>query len=158
LLPAIQQSRGAARRAACQSNLRQWALAMQNYAEVHGGCLPYRGQGIQPTTTLDRAADWFNALPPYLESEPYFHLVNRPQTPKVGDRSVWVCPEAEEPQQIGQKGYFSYGMNMALSVHSANVADHIDRVGPTHTMVFMADGPGAFCAVIPDAAPYSPIA
>jgi prepilin-type N-terminal cleavage/methylation domain-containing protein/prepilin-type processing-associated H-X9-DG protein len=164
LLPALQQSRAAARRSACQSNLRQWALAVQNYAEVHKGRLPYRGQGIQPTTSLDRASDWFNALPPFMEGEPYIDLKNRGALPKAGDTSAWICPDAERPSDAGQAAYFSYGMNMALSVHSPSILnieakpDHIARVGALQTMVFMADGAGPYCSVIPDAAAYSPVA
>jgi prepilin-type processing-associated H-X9-DG protein/prepilin-type N-terminal cleavage/methylation domain-containing protein len=158
LLPAIQLSRSAARRSACQSNLRQWGLAVQNYADAHQGRLPYRGQGVQPTSVFDRPSDWFNAMPPYLEGEPFIDLVNRRRVPQVGHISIWICPEAEQSTEADQAGYFSYGMNMALSVHSANLPDHIDRVGPKQTMVFMADGPGPYCSVIPAAAAYSPIA
>ncbi len=39
LMTAIQQSREVARRVACQSNLRQWALALQDYASAHHGYL-----------------------------------------------------------------------------------------------------------------------
>jgi prepilin-type processing-associated H-X9-DG protein/prepilin-type N-terminal cleavage/methylation domain-containing protein len=158
LLPAIQESRATARRSACQSNLRQWGLAAQNYADAHQGRLPYRGQGVQPTSEFDRPSDWFNALPPYLEGESFIDLVNRRRIPHVGEICIWICPEAEQSTEADQAAYFSYGMNMALSVHSANLSDHIDRVGSKQTMVFMADGPGPYCSVIPAAAAYSPIA
>ncbi len=63
LMVAVQQSRAASRRMACQSNMRQWTLAILNYAAAHQGYLPHRGQGKQPvTTTLDRNDDWFNAF------------------------------------------------------------------------------------------------
>src|SRR3954466_12310175 len=71
LLPALCQARAASRRAVCQSNLKQWALAVQMYADSHHGKLPYRGQGVQPTTRLDAADDWINALPQFAESAPY---------------------------------------------------------------------------------------
>ena len=75
LVPAVMQARAAARRTTCQSNLRQWALAVQMYTEAHHGRLPYRGQGIQPTTRLDGTDDWINALPPFMETSPYVDLV-----------------------------------------------------------------------------------
>jgi prepilin-type N-terminal cleavage/methylation domain-containing protein/prepilin-type processing-associated H-X9-DG protein len=164
VLPAIQQSRTSARRSECKSNLRQWALAAQNYADVHNGRLPYRGQGVQPTTVLDRPSDWFNALPPFMEGEPYIDLKNRGALPKAGDRSVWICPEAERPSDDDRAAYFAYGMNMALSVRSPNslnvegMPDHLARVGALQTMVFMADGAGPYCSVIPYAAAFSPVA
>src|SRR5258705_1180771 len=92
--PALIQARSAARSTACQSNLRQWALALHLYADVHHGRLPYRGQGIQPTTRLDMTDDWFNALPPLVENLPYIELVRSARQPKAGDWSIWTCPEA----------------------------------------------------------------
>jgi prepilin-type N-terminal cleavage/methylation domain-containing protein/prepilin-type processing-associated H-X9-DG protein len=155
LLAAVNQSRAAARRLTCQSNLRQWALAAQNYAAGHHGVLPRRGQGVQPTSKLDRPEDWFNALPAYLESQPYSRLTQDGLQPKPGVRSVWICPDAQEAEQ--QSPFFAYGMNMALSPWDAAEPDRIDRVGPTHTMVFMADGPPDHCSILPSAKPYSPI-
>jgi prepilin-type processing-associated H-X9-DG protein len=36
--------------------------------------------------------------------------------------------------------------------------DRINRVGPAGTLVFMADGPGRYCSVLPSDKPYSPYA
>src|SRR5262245_26135388 len=66
LLPAIAGARQSAQQLLCASNLRQWASAMILYADQHKGWLPRRGQGAQPTTIIDRPADWFNALPAML--------------------------------------------------------------------------------------------
>ncbi len=171
LLPAIQQSRAATRRTVCQSNLRQWGLAVRLYADAHKGRLPYRGQGIQPTTSLGGMDDWFNALAEFAESRPYIELVNANQKPKAGDASIWVCPEAVRiedlrgdeldpatAKKIDPTTFFAYGMNMALSTPYMGRPDHIDRVGPLQTMVFMADGLGPYCSVIPHKNDYSPVA
>ncbi len=71
LIPAVQQSRAAARQAQCQSNLRQWAIAVQTHADIHDGVLPRRGQGVQPVRQLTRPTDWFNALPQLMEDRAY---------------------------------------------------------------------------------------
>jgi prepilin-type N-terminal cleavage/methylation domain-containing protein/prepilin-type processing-associated H-X9-DG protein len=158
LLPAIQQTRAVTRRTVCQSNLRQWALAARMYADAHHGLLPYRGQGVQPTTRLDAMDDWINAIPQFAESSPYIDLMRADKRPKAGDSSIWVCPDAEPIDYPTQPTFFSYGMNMALSTPYMGRPDRIDRVGPLHTMVFMADGLGPYCSVIPSKYDYTPIA
>jgi prepilin-type processing-associated H-X9-DG protein len=40
-------------------------------------------------------------------------------------------------------------MNMALSVRETAQPDRIDKVGPTATIVFMADGPAGYCSTVP---------
>jgi len=165
LLPAVQQSRAVARRAQCQSNLRQWAIAVQTHADIHDGVLPRRGQGTQPVKQLTRSADWFNALPQFMEDRAYSELSQLGLAPKAGDSSVWVCPEAQEIKvddypsyAIEPKNFFSYAMNMALSVWDQPRPDVLRKLGPTHTMVFMADSPGPWCSVLPSKKPYSPAA
>src|SRR5262245_41955706 len=74
LLPTLAGARSAARAALCSSNLRQWALAVNTYATDNAGFLPRRGQGIRPTTRIDRPEDWFNALPPLLGEFSYLEL------------------------------------------------------------------------------------
>jgi prepilin-type N-terminal cleavage/methylation domain-containing protein/prepilin-type processing-associated H-X9-DG protein len=152
-LPAIQQSRASSRRLACQSNLRQWATAVEQYAGVHDGALPRRGQGVQPTTRFDRRDDWFNALPPFLETAPLVEQLDAASPVRLG--GVWSCPEFEvddEPR------YFEFAMNMWLSTYEAKLADKLQQVGPVSTMTFMADGPGAHCSVLPSDRSFSPVA
>ena len=155
LLPAVQQGRQAARRTACQSNLRQWTLGVHLFADINNGYLPRRGQGVQATAQLDRPEDWFNALPPLIENTSYNDLAQQNLRPKAGDNSIWVCPEA---LAIVQANFFPYGMNMWLSTWLAPEPDHFDRVGPTGTMVFMADGLGTNCSILPSKQAYSPVA
>jgi len=159
LLPAVLQARAVARRTACQSNLRQWALAAQMYADTHAGRLPRRGQGIQPTWVIDRDEDWFNALPVYMESPPYRELAAASKRPRPDENSIWVCPEIEANEHLpnSERSFFPYGMNMALSTWLSPRPDHIDRVGPKKTMVFMADGLGPYCSVLPSTQAYSPV-
>jgi prepilin-type processing-associated H-X9-DG protein len=163
LLPAIMQTRAATRRTVCQSNLRQWALAVRLYADVHHGRLPYRGAGIQPITRLNAASDWINALPAYVESPPYIDLVTADTRPKPGHATIWMCPDAEPlqnppPKPYDERNYFAYGMNMALSTPYMGRPDNIDRIGELQAMVFMADGLGPYCSVFPHKNDYSPVA
>jgi prepilin-type N-terminal cleavage/methylation domain-containing protein/prepilin-type processing-associated H-X9-DG protein len=171
LLPAIAQARASARRTVCISNLKQWTLAVRMYTDAHRGQLPYRGQGVQPSTRLDAMDDWINAIPQFTESRPYVELVTSNQKPKAGDSSIWICPDAVSIDQlradeldpttashIDPTTFFAYGMNMALSTPYMGRPDRIDRVGPLQTMVFMADSLGPYCSVIPHKKDYTPIA
>jgi prepilin-type N-terminal cleavage/methylation domain-containing protein/prepilin-type processing-associated H-X9-DG protein len=60
LLPAVQAARESSRRTKCQSNLRQWALAMHNFHDVNNN-LPYFTQVIPNRQT------WAPFVMPYLE-------------------------------------------------------------------------------------------
>jgi prepilin-type N-terminal cleavage/methylation domain-containing protein/prepilin-type processing-associated H-X9-DG protein len=155
LLVAVQASRASARLMTCQSNMRQWTLAMQNYAQAHQGYLPRRGSGVMVTTSFTRPNDWFNALPPYMENDSLMNQLNVNQPPHAGDGSVWMCPEMQDP---GQPAYFAYGMNMWLSTQQAVNPDHIDKVGPHICMVFLAEGSGLYCSLLPSTKAYSPVA
>ena len=154
IVPAVMQARATARRTVCQSNLRQWALAVRMHADNYRGRLPYRGQGIKATTSLANSNDWFNALAPYVETPSYYDLTQADARPQPGVGSVWMCPDAEPLAEVpalpfDPKTYFAYGMNMALSTPYMGRPDHIDRLGELQTLVFMADGIGAYCSVIP---------
>jgi prepilin-type N-terminal cleavage/methylation domain-containing protein/prepilin-type processing-associated H-X9-DG protein len=154
MLIAIQQSRAASRRMACQSNLHQWAVSVQHYATAHKGALPGRGQGVQqPTTIFDRPDFWFNALPPFVEQEPLMTV--KDSLPfRGGDRTIWMCPDL---QDTGKPQHFSYGMNMWLSPTKTR-QDRIDKLGATSTMVFMTEGNGEQCSLLPAPKHYSPVA
>jgi prepilin-type processing-associated H-X9-DG protein/prepilin-type N-terminal cleavage/methylation domain-containing protein len=156
VFPMVSAVRRAARGVACTANLRQWATACTAYAAANDRFLPRRGQGQQPTTVIDRPADWFNALPPLLDVRPYRDLVSAGRPPRPGDGSVWACPEAPD---VTSGGYlFTYGMNMRLSTWLTPAPDRIDGVGDLGTMVFMADAPSGYCSVLPSADAFSPVA
>lgn len=155
LIPSLLTARQAARTTACQSNLRQWATAVVIYANSNSGYLPRRGQGAQPTAIIDRPSDWFNALPPILGLARYAELSERKRIPRPKDASIWMCPEAVDAEE---ENYFAYAMNMLLSTWNAPRPDRIDRVAPPSVQVFMADGPGPYCSILPADRPYSPVA
>lgn len=155
LLPTLHRARQVALRVHCAANLRQWAWAVNAFAQDNKGEIPRRGQGWQPVATIERSADWFNVLPPYLGQAPYNERYHANDMPTPGSASVWIC---QESTYNNEQYFFAYGMNMGLSTWSAPYPDKITRVGPTSTMVFLADGPAAHCSVLPGNPMYSPAA
>jgi prepilin-type processing-associated H-X9-DG protein/prepilin-type N-terminal cleavage/methylation domain-containing protein len=162
LLPALQRTRRASYQVSCVSNLRQWGVATQMYAVANHGYLPRRGQGVQPTNQITRPQDWFNALPPMFKLKPYMDLSVANEIPRPGGpSSVWICPEA---QDFPGTNYWSYGMNMGLSVENgsenAGMPGKITGVGNTAVMVLFADAPGNYCSVFPSklVGGYNPVA
>jgi prepilin-type N-terminal cleavage/methylation domain-containing protein len=86
LLPAIQAAREAARRAQCVNNVRQIAIAMQNYHDTKKH-LPQYHAGIKPAgSTTDYAAGagwqwagpvWSIIIMPYIEEQALYDSFNK---------------------------------------------------------------------------------
>jgi prepilin-type processing-associated H-X9-DG protein len=101
LLPAVQASREAARRGACQNNLRQIGVALHAYHDAHKqlpiGCVDKR---VPRTNPNGRQLAWSAELLPHLEewalsqqidvSSPYDSATNSPAAATV--LCVFLCP------------------------------------------------------------------
>jgi len=149
LLPTLSRARGQAKSLSCQANLRQWAAAVFVYANENHGYLPRRGQGVQMVNVINRPTDWFNALPPIMKLTTYYDRFTAGNPPSPNDGSIWSCPDFEITIPNPSQYQIGYAMNMRLSTWNAITPDKITGVGPTTPMVFMADGPGPFCSVVP---------
>jgi prepilin-type processing-associated H-X9-DG protein len=151
LIPAVSNARAMASQAQCASNLRQWGMAVTMYvADYDNKWLPRRGTGTSPTppNMIGHKDFWFNSLPRYVSLHPYGNMAAAGEIPQALGGTIWRCPSAEGINN--SSGYvFTYAMNMALSPTIASLPDRYDKVGPTNTMVFMADSPGPFSSVIP---------
>ena len=93
LLPALGKARRAAMEAIDMSNLRQWGLGFQMYADQNHGLLPSDGPGGTPTDpvvpaaatagptataatySLDSYNYWFNAIPPFVGGRSYAQML-----------------------------------------------------------------------------------
>jgi prepilin-type N-terminal cleavage/methylation domain-containing protein/prepilin-type processing-associated H-X9-DG protein len=132
LLPALSQAKEAGNRAACTSNLRQWALALTMYLGDNSQHFP---AGKIPNGTPDSPpgyneddpqwsdfiafhaagqgdAVWYNALPPYIAGQPLWQIATDPTSFAQG-KKIYDCPTAAEvPSEFGSnRVVFNYGMN-----------------------------------------------
>ncbi|MCC6512066.1 MAG: DUF1559 domain-containing protein [Pirellulaceae bacterium] len=76
LLPAVQSAREAARRMQCTNQLRQFGLALHNYADVYKKFPHGSGGPAHATNRLNAMV----ALLPYVEETALYNMINSPQT------------------------------------------------------------------------------
>src|SRR5262249_18565366 len=92
LLPAVQAAREAARRAQCTNNLKQIALAAQNYHDVNntfpGGS--YSSQFINPPNRYPENFSCFVRMLPFFEQAPMYSAVNFDLT-SGGPENLTIC-------------------------------------------------------------------
>lgn len=151
LLPALARTKEKARSAQCVSNLRQWGIAFQMYADDNGDFLPRRGQGVQPLFQIDRPTDWFNALPQYFGQASFQQMVTNNVKPIAHEQSVFICPTADDP---GGTCFLPYGMNMNLCPWNLSTQTKFAEVVQPSSVVAMADAPGQYSATFPSTRPY----
>ena len=152
LLPALSSARERARTISCCNLLRQWGLALQLYVAESDEWLPRRGQGIQPASVLNRPSDWFNALPPYLDSPAYLALISTGQRPGEGTASVFICPSALES---GGQAFLPLAMNIYLSPHNRSTPHRLCELQTLSAQAFMADAAGPYSSTLPASLAYS---
>lgn len=139
-LPAVQQSRAAARRLQCANNLRQVALGLHGWVAAHDAFPPlvYTSEACPPSVKIGRgscfSASVQSLLLPYLEQQQlfnqinvnspaslasYYNLVDIP--PSMSENmtaaqqvvAVFLCPA--EPRAVGAPfGRLSYRANSGL--------------------------------------------
>ncbi|MDR1290569.1 MAG: DUF1559 domain-containing protein [Planctomycetaceae bacterium] len=77
LLPAVQAAREAARRMSCTNNLKQYGLAMHNYADVNSTLLPYGWTrdtvATHPAGVVRTRHTWVPRIWPFVEQEALFN-------------------------------------------------------------------------------------
>jgi prepilin-type N-terminal cleavage/methylation domain-containing protein/prepilin-type processing-associated H-X9-DG protein len=152
LLPGLARAKTKAKGTQCQSNLRQWTITLAIYEQEYDDCIPRRGQGVQPLFIIDRAEDWFNALPPLVSLPTYHSLVTEGRIPEPGDRSIFACPSA---RRTTYTNFLSYAMNIYLSPTIRPTPHRLGEITDPSTLTFMADGPCDYSSTAPSSKAYS---
>ncbi|MEM9185103.1 MAG: DUF1559 domain-containing protein [Planctomycetota bacterium] len=131
LLPAVQAAREAARRAQCQNNLKQLALALHNYHstnKVFPAAATYDPDDGNPALITQHQPNWLVSILPFAEQgalfdtfefdRPLNHTLNlQPRSTEVGE---FVCP-SEDVALVTQKfGRSGEGEQWARGSYAAN--------------------------------------
>jgi prepilin-type N-terminal cleavage/methylation domain-containing protein len=97
LLPAIQAAREASRRSQCGNNLKQLAVAMHNYHDVHKRFPPGQYVYIDSTLPLDwNRYSWFFSILPQVEQQAMFELYDAHLRAPKGPLSSYSYTELKD--------------------------------------------------------------
>jgi prepilin-type N-terminal cleavage/methylation domain-containing protein/prepilin-type processing-associated H-X9-DG protein len=99
LLPAVQAAREAARRSSCSNNLKQYGLALHNYADTFGGALPSGGNPAWDATG-HYSHNWQVRILPFTEQNAIYSQLWVSGKDNAGNA---VVPQAVGSQQINGK-------------------------------------------------------
>ena len=112
LFPVFGRARENARRASCQSNLKQMGLALTQYAQdyserVPAACMTYTATGGTNTCTAGTSAVWMGLLQPYAKSTQIF------ECPSADFEGAEYIPAVATgwAAQVGYSSAGSYTMN-----------------------------------------------
>jgi prepilin-type N-terminal cleavage/methylation domain-containing protein/prepilin-type processing-associated H-X9-DG protein len=108
LLPAVQMAREAARRMACNNNLRQTGIGLHNYHAAEG-CFP--PGGIEPRSykwPTGRHLAWSVFLLPYVEQEPLYDRLDLGKAFDAPENAaaartilaVYICPSVPQGDRL----------------------------------------------------------
>lgn len=168
LLPAVQAAREAARRASCTNNVRQLALALHGYHDVHHA-IPPLGTGPQSC----RYIGWTVLVTPYIEQPEIYRrvmadLVPAPsgvvnpddvyfgdlRTGQTVEISTLLCPSGPNiPQVTGPNNYFAianprpFGRLSYKACTGTNVTPMTGAVSGSTSALILQKNNGAFSYV-----------
>jgi prepilin-type processing-associated H-X9-DG protein len=102
LLPVFARARENARRASCQSNLKQLALGVMQYTQDNDERFPLLVEGTSGgmffTSGTNRNETWCDRIFPYVKS-----------------KQVYICPSVGKSEANTIRDYSHYGMNLFIS-------------------------------------------
>jgi prepilin-type N-terminal cleavage/methylation domain-containing protein/prepilin-type processing-associated H-X9-DG protein len=164
LLPALAKAKEKSHRTVCLSNLKQWSLSQSMYVDDNEQTFPLtkitnNTPGSAPGYNEDNPSwtdlfdfqthsppegqdAWFNALPPYVSSQPlYMYAIQNGNAGKDhynNDKTIFKCPTAiiDPLVNVNIRVAFQYGMN----------SQGLDQAPPevTHLKSQMIANPAAF--------------
>ncbi len=165
LLPALARAKEKARRTTCISNLKQWGLAQTMYLDDNAQTFPKTkipnntpgapGGYFEDNPLWNDLFDfyfqnpkqgmdaWFNALPPYVASQPLYAYAIQNGTTGIdaynNANSVFRCPTAiiDPAIDINKRVVFRYGMNSQGLTHLPSTTVYLTSSMVAHPSAFV---------------------
>ena len=129
LLPALAKGKQEAKKSGCLSNLRQWGMSEQMYADDYKGFLPTDGmgdsedyEGTAPYGTAEDPTAWFNVLPPYWQGAPLSSYVTNRVNPLTGTPTSIIYEYMPFPGGVGSRLWFCPAIQMDTSQAAKQLA------------------------------------
>lgn len=150
LLPAVSLAKRHARTAQCRSNFRQFALALQLYAQDHADRLPPNADGREEAIGQKWVQGWLGMPGPDCTNT--LQLRQSLLAPYLGEEvSIWQCPEARGPVVLGPTSlprvrtlslncFLGTPVESPVATTYRRMAD-IVRPGPSEMMSFIDERP-----------------
>ena len=155
LLPALAKAKAKAGATLCLSNMRQWGLATELYADDTSDAYPYEGNAGDISTGKNMSA-WCNLVTRYANQPSLVELYTNGLPPVRGTKSIFSCPAtvtmpAATPTVT--TAFFMVGFNSALDPNDTvvgvnnNFFTRSQVTRPTDTIVMAENSEGAFPSV-----------
>ena len=133
LLPALSKAKDRALTIKCLSNVRQWGLAMHNYASDHNEFFPYEGNtGSAIDTGLNLNA-WYNLVASQANETPLKDRYAQNRIPLPSSAGIFSCPKGTNPlpSRVINKNspFFMYGFNNRMDPNSGSTWTKRDDFG-----------------------------
>lgn len=146
LLPALSKAKAKAQAVSCLSNMKQWGLACQMYAEDYRDEVPEEGNTVVPIVDPQNADAWYNQVSVFISQPSMLRLYQAapPNPPLPGTRLLYACPSAPPPTFTPSlaKAYFMYAENGRLCINKSTRATGVRQTRlstlpkPSDTILF----------------------
>ena len=157
LLPAVQAAREAARRMQCTNNLKQWALAVHNYADINKQYLPLGAtMGDSPAHGLnnDKRCTWVPRMYGFVEqaalaqqydfSKHFYQYPNNqegnsnrdPQACESAKFSIMYCPSDKVDNEIAPSETYGRSRMNYVGCTGYHAYSHGDECNPQHAHLY----------------------
>ncbi len=132
LLPSVQAARESAHRASCTNNLKQIALAVQEYNDSQG-CFPPSGIHVKGPLEFDprdgKMFSWLVLILPHLEQTPLYNqfdfnrtVLQQPANPQAAQLPTLMCPSETSSGQFFTDPVITQGKRLGKGNYAAYVS------------------------------------